>query len=549
MASTEYPSRGPDSGRPGLWLELPASLPAAVAYVTGPDLVFEFTSDGYRKAIRGHDVIGRPFREALPEVVGRPRFAALRQALRTGEPRLAREEGLWVRRDGAEPEYIYLDSVYQPVHDEAGRVAGVLIFATDVSDHVRDRQQLEDLASRLQRSEERYRTLFETLPHGIIHLDRDGSVIGVNPAAVEIMGHVPDQLSVGERAARIWHEDGTPYSPEELPMMVALRTGKVVSGVAAAIHNSRTGEIRWVRFTAVPDAWDAQGRPRRAYTVFTDITEQYTAQARLRESNRLLGRLREANVLGVYVGNEEGIECANDAFLDIVGYTRADLAAGHLTWKAIIPPELARFLDDAVEELRRTGAYQPYDKEFLHRDAHRVPVAMGAAVLDRDPLRWTTFVVDLTARQRAEQERAELLASEHSARMSADAAQDQLALLLDASNLVAATGNQEKLRDQLAQLMVPTLADCCALLLLTDQGMLRAATVAHRDPARAAAFQDLLATDIPPDDPALHAALTQASTQLITDVSAMTPAGPARRRRPPASCSASAPRARSSCPC
>ena len=39
---------------------------------------------------------------------------------------------------------------------------------------------------------------------------------------------------------------------------------------------------------------------------------------------------------------------------------------------------------------------------------------------------------------------------------------------------------------RLAQLMVPTLADSCAMLLLTDQGMLRAASVVHRDPAKAA---------------------------------------------------------------
>ena len=37
-------------------------------------------------------------------------------------------------------------------------------------------------------SGERYRTLFETMPQGVVHYDRDGSVIGVNPAASEILG-------------------------------------------------------------------------------------------------------------------------------------------------------------------------------------------------------------------------------------------------------------------------------------------------------------------------------------------------------------------------
>src|SRR5260221_431671 len=176
MVSTRSPSRDSDSGALGPSRELLANLPAALAYVAGPDLVFEFASDGYRQALGWRDLVGRPYREAVPEV-GQPRFEALREVLQTGEPRQVRGEEVWLRRHGAELEPAYFDSVYQPVRDEAGRVTGVLILATDVSDHVRDRQQLEELANSLRRSEERYGTLFETLPHGIIHLERDGSVI------------------------------------------------------------------------------------------------------------------------------------------------------------------------------------------------------------------------------------------------------------------------------------------------------------------------------------------------------------------------------------
>ena len=503
--------------------ELLATLPAAaVAYVAGPDLVFEFASDGFRQAIGGRDVIGRPFREALPEVVSQPPFEALRQVLRTGEAHQSRGEEVWVRRHGAQPEQVYFDSVYQPVRDEADRVTGVLILKTDVSDHVRDRQHLERLADRLRRSEERYRTLFETLPHGIIHYDQDGSPIGLNPAAEEVLG-LPPGHTAADRARQTLHEDGTPYRPEELPVMVALRTGKVVPGVVAAVRNARTGEVRWIQMTAVPDAWDAQGQPRRAYTVFTDITEQRRAQARLRESNRLLGRLRDANVLGVSVATEKGIQEANDAFLDIIGYTRDDLAAGRITWEAIIPPQAADDYGEAVELLRRSGSSPPYDKELVHYDGRYVPVVIGAAVLDRDPLRWTTFVVDLTVRQRSEQERADLLAREQAARVAADAAKDQLALLLGASNLVAATASTQELRDQVAQLMVPTLADSCTVLPLTGQGTLRATSAVHRDPARAVILQDLRAIGIPPDGAALQAVLAQATTQLVPDASAIAP--------------------------
>jgi PAS domain S-box-containing protein len=523
MASIGCPDRGTDPGEVARLCEVLVGMPAALAYVAGPDLVFEFASDRYRQALGGRELVGRPYREALPEVVGQPQFEALSQVLRTGESRQVRAEELRPRRPGGEPEPRYFDSVYQPVRDAAGRVVGVLIFSTDVSAHVRDRRQLEELADGLQRGEERFRTLFETLPHGIVHLERDGSVIRVNPVALEMLGPGAGEMTANDRAAQTLHPDGTPYRPDELPTMVALRSGEVVSGVVAQIQNAETGDVHWVRITAVPDARDNQGRPRRAYAVFTDITEQHTAQARLQQSNRLLGRLREANVLGVVVANEERVLEANHAFLDIIGYSRDDLEAGRITWQAITPPEWVHVFEEAVEQMRRTGACAPYDKEYFHRDGHRVPVLIGAAVLDRGPLRWTTFVVDLSARQRGEREQAELLAREQAARVAADAAQDRLALLMGAGSLVAATRSEEELREQAAQLMVPAIADSCTLLLPTEKGMLRADSVIHRDPVKAAILEELRAIDVPSDGPLLRATLTQAAIQLITDVSAVMP--------------------------
>jgi len=115
--------------------------------------------------------------------------------------------------------------------------------------------------------QERYRTLFETLPHGVIHYDANGSIIGANPAASDILG-------VDPAAVRSWpvvpqgravREDGSPFPAGDLPVPVALRTGEIVAGVVVGVEHRRTGELRWVRVTAVPDAWDDQGRPSRAY--------------------------------------------------------------------------------------------------------------------------------------------------------------------------------------------------------------------------------------------------------------------------------------------
>src|SRR3984885_6574316 len=124
--------------------------------------------------------------------------------------------------------------------------------------------------------QERYRTLFETMPHGVIHYDANGSIIGVNPAASDILG--VDSPAVTSwpvvRQGRAVREDGSPFPTEDLPVPVALRTGEIVAGVIVGFRHGRTGDLRWVRITAVPDAWDDQGRPCRAYAIFTALTAQ-----------------------------------------------------------------------------------------------------------------------------------------------------------------------------------------------------------------------------------------------------------------------------------
>jgi PAS domain S-box-containing protein len=376
-------------------------------------------------------------------------------------------------------------------------------------------------------SDERYRTLFVTMPQGVVHYDRDGTVIDVNPAASEILGMdlagVPTWPVV--RPGDTMREDGSPFPVDELPVPVALRTGEIVADVVVGVPHGRTGERRWLNVTAVPDARDDRGRPSRAYAILTDLTEERRTEAALRQSNLLLGRLRDANVLGVMVVDENRVYEANDAYLDMIGYSRDDLEAGRVRWRDITPPEWVASDADAIEQLRQTGACQPFEKEYLHQDGHRVPVLIGAAVIDRRPLRWTSFIIDLTSRQRAERERAELLASARSAQAEAGYARERLSFLMRAGALVAATRDRGELLDQIVRLVVPALAECCVVFLPTADGTLAASALGHIDPARAAQLAKLRPHRIAPAGPLLtQRAFTTGTTQLSRDATAEMPA-------------------------
>jgi PAS domain S-box-containing protein len=120
-----------------------------------------------------------------------------------------------------------------------------------------------------------------------------------------------------------------------------------------------------------------------------------------RESN--IRRLVDTNVVGVLIANLDGqVVEANDAFLDLVGYTRDDLASGRIKWTELTPLEWQAVTQRAVEQMRATGSADLYEKEYLRKDGSRVPVLVAAATLAGTRSRSVAFVSDLRERKAAE---------------------------------------------------------------------------------------------------------------------------------------------------
>src|SRR6516165_4030782 len=114
-------------------------------------------------------------------------------------------------------------------------------------------------------------------------------------------------------------------------------------------------------------------------------------------------RLVNANIIGIFIWSFDGrIIDANDAFLRIVGYSRDDLVSGRLLWKGLTPAEWRNADERRVRELETTGTFQPYEKEYFHKNGDRVPVLVGGATFEEKSDEGVAFVLDLTDRKRAE---------------------------------------------------------------------------------------------------------------------------------------------------
>jgi PAS domain S-box-containing protein len=124
----------------------------------------------------------------------------------------------------------------------------------------------------------------------------------------------------------------------------------------------------------------------------------------LQEREAKVRRLVDSNIIGIVLGNLKGqILEANEAFLDIVGYSREDLVLGRLRWTELTPAEWRDADDQALTELRATGTATPREKEYIRKDGSRVAVLIGSTMLDDREDEGVSFVLDLTERKRTEE--------------------------------------------------------------------------------------------------------------------------------------------------
>ncbi len=133
------------------------------------------------------------------------------------------------------------------------------------------------------------------------------------------------------------------------------------------------------------------------------LQTQRQSEAALRQSETKSRCLVDANLIGVYVADFNGtIYESNEAFLEMVGYSQADLQAGRLNWVDMTPPEYEGVDQQAIAEQKATGACKPFEKEYYHRSGSRVPVLFGCAVFEPTQGRSIGFVLDLTVRKQVE---------------------------------------------------------------------------------------------------------------------------------------------------
>jgi formate hydrogenlyase transcriptional activator len=233
--------------------------------------------------------------------------------------------------------------------------------------------------------------------YALFLLDAEGKIASWYAGAQRIYGYQTDEV-FGQNAVLFYpDQDGFSKLQEELRRA----TAEGHSG-SEGWRVRKDGSRFWANAITMA-LKDGNGQLQGFARVVRDFSDRHQRDETLRrERERLRPVPAKPTIAGIVSGEFDRIPEANDAFLDLVGYTREDLQAGRLNWPDLTPPEYAPLDELAHEEGLRFGACTPFEKELIRQDGTRVPVLIATAVLKLCPFQWISFVQDLRDRDRME---------------------------------------------------------------------------------------------------------------------------------------------------
>ena len=369
--------------------------PSLMAVMRGPAHIFDITNAAYLQLIGHRDVIGRPVRDALPDIEGQGSFELLDKVYSSGNAFVGIALPATIQRQpDAPPEERFLDLIYQPIRDDAGATVGIFVQGHDITD-----QKLAELAAI--QSEARFRQLAQSIPNHVWTALPDGNLDWFNSQVYAYSGAQPDELD-GTRWISIVH-------PDDVPAAAAVWAASLESGEPYKTEfrlRRHDGTYRWFIARAV-SSLDPDGVTHHWVGTNTDIEEQKQAEVALRTSELQVKLALAAAEMGVW-----GCRIVDGTFIDLAGDDRALALLGGVPGQTTSFGEFKSRVhpDDLGTLVSATRAALDDDGDGILDVEYRVRRlwvhARAQVVHDNDGARMVGTVRDISERKDAEARQA-----------------------------------------------------------------------------------------------------------------------------------------------
>jgi two-component system cell cycle sensor histidine kinase/response regulator CckA len=290
-----------------------------------------------------------------------------REVLETGRSKV----GVLTGARSASGEETILHTHRVPYRDHDGKVAGVIVFATDVTEQRRSRELLDNI--RRQND-----LILQCAGEGICGVDSNGICTMVNPAVTALSGWSREDL-LGKHVQDVLHHsrpDGTRYTREECQLLEMFHDG-IPRRVYDEVFWRKDGSSFPVEYFATPI--QEGGVVTGAVVTFRDVSDERRARGVLRESEARYRHLVENAAYGIFRTTPDGqFLDANNALATMLGYSSAiELLAGNITSVYAHPEARQPLIESAIAK----GFADGLELEWVRKDGQPVMVRLSARLI------------------------------------------------------------------------------------------------------------------------------------------------------------------------
>ncbi len=268
----------------------------------------------------------------------------------------------------------------------------------------------------LKESEERLELALHGADLGVWDWNVQSDDVVFNERWVTMLGYDPGDI---EHHPSSW---GKLVHPEDLADVEAVLQahlgGRRDHYEAEYRMRSKSGSWVWILDRGRVVRRDRAGRPLRVAGTHLDITDRKEAEKRIEAANRALHEEQTLFKKGPVVifkwrrGAEWPVDYVSENALDVIGYDVQSLVSGEISYSEIVFPEDLERVKKEVASFTALGVpsfeHEPY--RLVRKDGGIIWVADFTTVwrdLDGEPTHYLGYVLDITARKRAEEQKQE----------------------------------------------------------------------------------------------------------------------------------------------
>ncbi|WP_239701097.1 PAS domain S-box protein [Massilia sp. 9096] len=340
--------------------------PGFMALLTGAEHRFDLVNAAFKELIGEREWNGRSAREVLPELATQGYFETLDRVYASGQAVTGQATPFQLETGKVTPSTPrYLDFVYQPLKDEQGRVFGIFVQGSDVTERI--------LAeSALRESEAKFRTFAQAMPHHVWTAPASGELDWFNDRVYEYSG-----ARAGELDGDGW---GAIIHPDDVEIVTQRWSESIATGTNYEVEfriRRHDGTFRWHLVRALPMR-NAAGQVVRWIGSNTDIEDQKsTAQAlvtlnatleeqisaRTAERDRIWRLSKDIMLVADF---NSALTTVNPAFTSTLGWREQDVAGK--SFLDLVHPDDVQTTIDQVSALSTGGHTYRFENRYRRKD-------------------------------------------------------------------------------------------------------------------------------------------------------------------------------------